>query len=368
MTKLQTVLGLMSGTSMDGIDVAAIETDGENAIHALAQFYVPYDTAAHRILETALTAARNVELSCWHARDQWPDAVRDADQFVTEAHGAAVAGFQALHGLNVELVGFHGHTVLHRPDAGITVQIGDPQALAQHTGCPVIGQFRQADVAQGGQGAPLAPLFHRARATGLARPVAVLNLGGVGNITVLGADGQICAFDTGPGNALIDDWVRGATGARYDEDGALAARGLVDGQVLAQLMTHPFFDLAPPKSLDRLAFDPAPVAALSAADGAATLTAFTAASVARALEFFEQPPERLIVCGGGRHNAALMRALGDRSGVRVENCDALGWAGDALEAEAFAWLAARHVRGLPTSVSETTGVVAPTVGGQLFQP
>ena len=146
MTKLQTVLGLMSGTSMDGIDVAAIETDGENAIHALAQFYVPYDTAAHRILEAALTAARNVELSCWHARDQWPDAVRDADQFVTEAHGAAVAGFQALHGLNVELVGFHGHTVLHRPDAGITVQIGDPQALAQHTGCPVIGQFRQADI------------------------------------------------------------------------------------------------------------------------------------------------------------------------------------------------------------------------------
>ena len=195
-----------------------------------------------------------------------------------------------------------------------------------------------------------------------------MNIGGVANITLLNEDGKICAFDTGPGNALLDDWVSAKTGYPYDVDGTLARKGRVDEAVLQRLLSHAFFDRAPPKSLDRLAFDPSPVAALLPEDGAATLTAFTAAAVARGLEIAGYAPARLIVCGGGRHNPALMEALQETTGVAVENCDALGWAGDALEAEAFAWLAARHCLGLPTSVPETTGVSEPTVGGRMYNP
>jgi anhydro-N-acetylmuramic acid kinase len=198
--------------------------------------------------------------------------------------------------------------------------------------------------------------------------LGVLNIGGVANVTLLDAAGKICAFDTGPGNALLDDWVSAKTGRAYDGDGALARSGHVDEAALQTLLSHAFFDRAPPKSLDRLAFDPAPVAALSPEDGAATLTAFTAAAVARGLDITGHAPEKLIVCGGGRHNYALMEALQKRTGVVVQNCDELGWAGDALEAEAFAWLAVRHCLGLPTSVPETTGVAGPTVGGRKYNP
>ena len=368
MTKLQTVLGLMSGTSLDGIDVAAIETDGENTIRALGQLYVPYDDAARSLLQAALEAAQNAQATDWGAPDTWPEPVRRADLLVSEAHIDAIARFRAAHDVAFTLVGFHGQTVLHQPEAGITVQIGDPQLLARATDCAVVGQFRLADIANGGQGAPLAPLFHAARAKSRSGALGVLNIGGVANITLLGEGDKICAFDTGPGNAMIDDWVSAKTGRAYDADGALARRGRVDEAALQRLLSHAFFDRAPPKSLDRLAFDPSPVAALSPEDGAATLTAFTAAAVARGLEIAGYAPARLIVCGGGRHNLALMEALQKRTGVPAQNCDVLGWAGDALEAEAFAWLAVRHCLGLPTSVPETTGVSGPTVGGRKYNP
>lgn len=368
MTKLQTVLGLMSGTSLDGIDVAAIETDGEGVIRSLGQFYAPYDDAARQLLQASLAAAQNAALADWGDADSWPEAVRRADMLVNTAHIDAISKFRAAHDLDFTLVGFHGQTVLHRPDAGISVQIGDPQRLASQIDCSVVGQFRLADIANGGQGAPLAPLFHAARAQDQSGALGVLNLGGVANITLLAGSGKICAFDTGPGNALIDDWVRAKTGRTYDADGALARKGHVDTEALQRLLSHPFFERPPPKSLDRLAFDPAPVMALSPEDGAATLTAFTAAAVARGVQIAGHTPERLIVCGGGRHNLALMDALRAHVGVDVQNCDALGWAGDALEAEAFAWLAVRHCRGLPTSVPETTGVSRPTVGGRKYDP
>lgn len=368
MTKLRTVLGLMSGTSLDGIDVAAIETDGENIIRALGQLYVPYDETARSVLQAALEASQEVQLSDWGSPDTWPEPVRRADLLVSEAHIDAISRFRASHEADFTLIGFHGQTMLHQPEAGITVQIGDPQQLAQATDCAVIGQFRLADIANGGQGAPLAPLFHIARAQDQSGSLGVLNIGGVANVTLLDAAGKICAFDTGPGNALLDDWVSAKTGRAYDVDGALARSGRVDEAALQTLLSHAFFDRAPPKSLDRLAFDPAPVAALSPEDGAATLTAFTAAAVARGLDITGHAPEKLIVCGGGRHNYALMEALQKRTGVVVQNCDELGWAGDALEAEAFAWLAVRHCLGLPTSVPKTTGVAGPTVGGRKYYP
>ena len=368
MKKLQTVLGVMSGTSLDGIDVAAIETDGENTIHALGQLYMPYDDVARNLLQAALEAAQNLQVTDWGAPDTWPEPLRRADLLVSEAHIDAIARFRAAHDVAFTLVGFHGQTVLHRPEAGLTVQIGDPQALARASDCAVVGQFRLADIANGGQGAPLAPLFHAARAKSWSDALGVLNIGGIANITLLGEGEKICAFDTGPGNAMIDDWVSAKTGRAYDADGALARLGRVDEAALQKLLSHAFFDRAPPKSLDRLAFDPSAVAALSPEDGAATLTAFTAAAVAQGVEISGYAPERLIVCGGGRHNSALMEALQKRTGVPAQNCDVLGWSGDSLEAEAFAWLAVRHCLGLPTSVPETTGVSSPTVGGRKYNP
>jgi anhydro-N-acetylmuramic acid kinase len=258
--------------------------------------------------------------------------------------------------------------VAHRPDRGWTWQIGDGAVLAAATGITTVSDFRSADVAAGGQGAPLLPVYHAARAAGLEGPVAVLNLGGVGNITFVGGDGTLVAFDTGPANGLIDSWVEAETGARYDANGALAAGGRVDEAVLTAMLDHPFFDAPGPKSLDRSDFTIQPARGLSAADGAATLTAFTAATVAEALRQVPSRPRRLVVAGGGRHNPVLMRMIGDRTGLLPEPADALGWNGDALEAEGFAYMAARTLKGLPISFPGTTGAPAPMPGGVVHHP
>jgi anhydro-N-acetylmuramic acid kinase len=266
----------------------------------------------------------------------------------------------------VHCIGFHGHTILHRPETGRTWQIGDSALLARETGIDVVGDLRQADVAAGGQGAPLAPAYHGALAVPLEKPLAVVNIGGVANVTWIGRDGALLAFDTGPGNALIDDWVRRHTGAAADFDGRLAKNGSVDETVLAALLKHDYFNRPPPKSLDRDDFDAAPVAALSPADGAATLTAFTAAAVAQAKAVFPEPVVRWLICGGGRHNPALMAALAGRLGAPVAPIEQAGRDGDALEAQAFGYLAVRSLRGLPLSWPTTTGVPAPAPGGQLY--
>ncbi len=348
-------IGLMSGTSLDGIDVALIRTDGEAWVEAGAFQSRPYAAAFRAKLRDVLggrgpVAAVERELTLLHA-----GAVR------------AVMADQGIGPGEVAMVGFHGHTIDHDPAAGRTWQIGDGALLAAETGIDVVCDFRSRDVAEGGQGAPFAPLYHRAVAAGLARPLAVLNIGGVANVTWVGCDdSEILAFDTGPGNALIDDWALGATGNAQDTDGALARAGRVDPAVLARLMAHGYFDLPPPKSLDRNDFDPTPAADLGPEDGAATLTAFTAAAVARAAAFFPAPPDRWLVCGGGRHNPVLMAALRERTGVPVEPVEAVGWDGDALEAQAFAYLAVRSLKGLPLSLPATTGVARPTCGGRLF--
>ncbi len=357
---MRTTIGLMSGTSLDGIDAALITTDGRERVETGAFLTVPYPDALRARLR-----------GCLGGRGA-PAEVLAVERELTQAHAATVAALIARAGLKpgaVELIGFHGHTISHAPERGHTCQIGDGGLLATLTGIAVVNDFRSADVTAGGQGAPLVPLYHRALAANLARPVAVLNIGGVANVTWLGAEEHdVLAFDTGPGNALLDDWVLAHTGRRYDEDGALAARGDVCETALAALLDHPYFRQPAPKSLDRDAFNPAPVAGLTTEDGAATLTAFTAQSVALALPLLPAPPTRWLITGGGRLNKTLLAMLETHLAAPVDQVDQHGWSGDALEAQAFGYLAVRSLAGLPLSLPTTTGAPHPVCGGRLHRP
>lgn len=350
-------VGLMSGTSLDGIDAALIETDGESHVRPVAALTEPYEKAMRERIRAALGSTDRSA------------ALNALERDLTLAHARIVGDLLAGQGIApsaVGVVGFHGHTVLHRPEVHRTWQIGDGALLAGETGIDVVADFRSADVAAGGQGAPLAPVFHAALASGLEKPVALLNVGGVANVTWIGRAGEMIAFDTGPGNALIDDWVLRRKGAAVDIDGQLAAAGTVDSVVLAALLENPYFEAPAPKSLDRDDFDAAPVQPLNDADGAATLTAFTAAAVARAVPHLPAAPLRWIVCGGGRRNPVLMRMLAERLGTPVDPVEAIGWDGDMIEAQAFAYMAVRSLRGLPISWPGTTGAPAPLCGGRRF--
>lgn len=365
MADTMTILGLMSGTSLDGIDLAVLRTDGVDVLGDGPVDFIAYPTETRRALRRLLDEVQDRPTDILRDTAQWPESLLQAQDLVTAAHVAAVAQFRARHQVQLDYIGFHGQTICHRPQARFTLQIGDGAALAQRTGVPVIGQFRLADIAAGGQGAPLAPLYHAALARDMAPPVAVVNLGGLANITYLdGAD--ILAFDSGPANALLDDWVAQHSQQTHDVDGALAAQGTIDETALAHLMRHPYFGAPPPKSLDRLAFDMAPVRHLSPADGAATLTAFTVDTVLAGIAQCPQAPRQIIVCGGGRHNRHLVQMMQQRGTAEVVKCDALGWLGDSLEAQAFAYLAARSLAGLPLSLPTTTGVDTPISGGQLY--
>jgi anhydro-N-acetylmuramic acid kinase len=362
-------IGLMSGTSLDGIDVALLETDGERVQVLGPTGYRAYAEPERDLLRAALRDAAAIV-----ARDERPGALAEAEAFVTRAHAEAVEAFLADHGIDrgsVDVVGFHGQTVLHRPERGLTVQIGDGQALADRLRIPVVHDLRAADVAAGGQGAPLVPVFHRALAEGAGfdGPVAVLNIGGVANVTLVDGDGGMLAFDTGPGNALLDDWVRERAGLPFDADGAIAARGRPDEALLAWLLTHPYFVKAPPKSLDRNWFSHRIVAHLSLEDGAATLAAFTARSIARALDHARGArPARWIVGGGGALNGEILRLLARQTGAEVVTADQVGWDAAALEAQAFAFLAVRSLRGLAITWPSTTGCPQATTGGVTARP
>ncbi|MSP01998.1 MAG: anhydro-N-acetylmuramic acid kinase [Acetobacteraceae bacterium] len=349
-------IGLMSGTSLDGVDAAWLETDGESVTAFGPALTMPYDDALRSDLRHILDLAPS--LAPGDAR------LVSAVTRLTECHVRAVRALDR----PADLIGFHGQTILHQPDRRRTWQVGDAALLARETGIPVAHDFRSADVASGGEGAPLAPMYHAALARNLDRPLAVLNIGGVANVTWIGPeDGDLIAFDTGPGNGPLDDWITRHTRQRFDRDGALARSGTADGAVLARLMAHPYFARPAPKSLDRLDFSRSLAAsgldALSPADGAATLVAFTAASVAGSA--FPSRPRRWLVSGGGRHNPAIMTALCAALGVRVEAVETVGWDGDALEAQCFGFLAARVARGLPLSLPGTTGVPAPMPGGRI---
>jgi len=358
------VIGLMSGTSLDGVDAAWLDTDGVTVAAFGPTLTVPYDKGLRSDLRAILDLAPTL------ARDDFAPAVAGDDprllsavERLTDYHVQAV---EAL-GCPADLVGFHGQTILHQPQHRRTWQIGDAAVLARRLGVAVVHDFRSADVAAGGHGAPLVPVYHAALAVNLAKPLAVLNIGGVANVTWIGEGGALLAFDTGPGNGPLDDWVSRHTGLAFDRDGALARSGHVDIDVLARLLSDPYFALPGPKSLDRLDFgktlDESGLSGLSAADGAATLARFTVASIAAAK--FPNPPRRWLVCGGGRLNPSLMDGLRQSLEAPVEPVEAAGWNGDALEAQCFAFLAARVVSGLPLSYPSTTGVPAPMRGGRI---
>jgi anhydro-N-acetylmuramic acid kinase len=290
---------------------------------------------------------------------------------VTVAHAEAVAAFTAQHHIareDVDIVGFHGQTVLHRPLRRLTVQIGDAAALARAIHVPVMHDFRAADVAAGGQGAPFVPVYHRALAQSLGRegPIVVVNIGGVSNITYIDGDDVLIACDTGPGNALLDDFMFRNTGQPFDCEGRLAAQGIVDEAWVARGLQQPFFAAPPPKSLDRNDFAGLVLGDMAPADGAATLTAFTASAIASIVPLLPNPPHGWVVTGGGARNLTMLRMLRERlAPATVEAAGALGWSADAMEAQAFGFLAARGLKGLPLSYPATTGVPIPMTGGVL---
>ena len=366
-----TAIGLMSGTSYDGVDVALVETDGEDIGNLGPTGYRPYSDQERDVLRRAMAAAVNLK-----SRTDRPKLLAQAEELVTDMHAEAVESFLAANGMAasaVTVIGFHGQTVLHRPDRGVTVQLGNGPALAARLGIPVVYDLRGADVAAGGQGAPVVPVFHRAmlRLLKRAHPVAVLNLGGVANLTFIDGEESLLAFDTGPGNALIDDFLQQRSGQLHDDGGRAAAAGQVDEAAVARVLAHPFFVRPPPKSLDRNAFrhwvaEEGRLAGKSTEDGAATLTAITAASVARAVTLLPRVPASWIAAGGGTRNPTLMRMLAQRlKPAPMETAEAVGWSADALEAQAFAYLAVRSLKGLPLTFPATTGVPRPLTGGVL---
>jgi anhydro-N-acetylmuramic acid kinase len=365
MAELLKAIGLMSGTSLDGIDAAVLETDGLNSAVPGMAVAVPYHPWARAMLHDALAAASQVTPGV-----AIPGAILKAERLITDAHADAVRRLLSeakLEPAQITCIGFHGQTILHRPAERRTWQIGDGQLLADSVGIPVVNEFRIADVKAGGQGAPLVPLYHQVLTRGMDLPVVVVNIGGVANVTYVGAGDELIAFDTGPGNAALDDWALKHTGEAVDRDGKLAAAGYVDQGVLEFMLSHPIFRQAPPKSLDRFDFPMAAVEGLSVQDGAATLTAFTAAAIGRAQEHLPAVPHCWIICGGGRHNPVLMAELRARLKPKVITAEEAGWRGDFLEAEAFAYLAVRSIKGLPLSLPSTTGVPYPMPGGHLHQ-
>ncbi len=351
------IVGLMSGTSLDGIDAALLLSDGTAVLERGANLTLPYDAAFRERLRC-----------CFGGKG----AIAEVERDLTERHAAAVEALLAKAGLKrsaIGLIGFHGQTILHAPEERRTWQIGDGALLARLSGIPVAYDFRSADVRAGGEGAPLVPVYQQALARGLAQPLAVLNIGGVSNVTWIGeAPEALLACDCGPGNALLDDWLLQRCGRPYDAEGALARAGRVQEDLVARALSHPYFARPLPKSLDRDAFALPDLEALSAEDGAASLTAFTAAAVAAVSPLLPAPPQRWLVTGGGRRNPATMQALSERLAQPVEPVEAVGWDGDALEAEAFAFLAARVRAGLPLTFPGTTGARQPLAGGCLARP
>ncbi len=357
------VLGYMSGTSLDGVDAAILETDGVGIGGFGPTAFAPY-TPDER---AALTRATEDVIRADSAMPR-PDSFPAAERVILDVHVRAAREVQRDPTAGkIELVGFHGQTVLHRPQRRLSIQLGDPRALSAALGLVVVADLRQSDLAAGGQGAPLLPVYHAALADwiGAERPVAFLNIGGVANISWLGRGGRVIAFDTGPGNGLIDLMVQARGIGRYDDGGWLAAAGRVHTNVLARLLDHPYFARSAPKTLDRYDFGLDEVAGVSAADAAATLTAFTVAAIVRACDHVPELPQRWIVCGGGRHNPVMMAMLRASLGI-VESSDTLGLRGDFIEAEGFAYLAARSVLGLPITFPETTGVAVPMTGGARY--
>ena len=367
MAGMLTAIGLMSGTSLDGIDVALVRTDGEAIVERGPSMGCPYDAAFRRRLQAALETAKVIG-----ERSERPGDLAEIERELTLRHAEAVRAFLAANDLKpsgIDLIGFHGQTVLHRPNAGLTVQLGDGALLAGETGIDVVYDMRANDMVHGGQGAPLIPAYHAALAAGLSgKAVVFVNIGGISNITFIGSDGGIVAFDSGPGNTLIDQWVEAHAGIPYDQGGMIASEGRVDADLAERYLGHAFFTDPVRRSLDRNDFRPPEGAEASLEDGARTLAHVTAAAILRSARHLPERPKLYVVCGGGRLNRVIMgdlAALAEVEGAEVVAAEAVDLNGDSMEAEAWGYLAVRSLRGLPLTFPATTGVRAPVSGGLL---
>lgn len=365
-------LGMMSGTSMDGIDAAMLSTDGHTVQNFGRTYYQSYTNADRHKIKEAVAMAHSLPTDMLVDRTQWPQILVETEAFITQRH------IELLHQLQVkpDVIGIHGQTLIHRPNERVSLQILDGRAVAEQTGLTVVNDMRANDLAHGGQGAPLVPFYHFALAkrANLTGPVAFLNIGGVSNVTWINPqydrpeeDGALLAFDTGTGVALLNDWISERTDQPYDVDGVLSGQGCVDERRLRQWQQNGYFEAPPPKSLDRDEFKRMiDVSDLSVEDGAATLCAFTAHGVARALAWMPAPPRTWFVCGGGRYNKTLVQMLSERLDGAVRLIDTLGLDGDQVEAQAFAYLAARRYKHLSVSAPGTTGCDLPVTGGEMF--
>ncbi|GMB82347.1 anhydro-N-acetylmuramic acid kinase [Shinella zoogloeoides] len=370
MAGMVTAIGLMSGTSLDGIDVALLRTDGEAAVERGPSMGCSYDAAFRRRLQGALETAKVIG-----ERGERPGDLAEIERELTLRHAEAVRAFLAGNDLkpaDVDVIGFHGQTVLHRPNLGLTVQLGDGDLLARETGIDVVYDMRANDMVHGGQGAPLIPAYHAALAAGLSsaggKAVVFVNIGGISNITFVGSGGEIVAYDSGPGNTLIDQWVEAHAGIPYDQGGMIASEGRVDAGLAERYLGHSFFTDTVRRSLDRNDFRPPEGAEASLEDGARTLAHVTAAAILRSARHLPERPKLYVVCGGGRLNRVIMgdlAALAEAEGAEVVAAEAVDLNGDSMEAEAWAYLAVRSLRGLPLTFPATTGVKAPVTGGLL---
>jgi len=366
-------LGLMSGTSLDGVDAAFIETDGKTLFRTGPSLMLPYTELDRETLMSATQAALR-----WKFDGPQPNSFVAAEAVIARTHIRAVKKLCLANpewARDLAMIGFHGQTIIHIPPSGATkgrtLQLGDGALLAEKTGFPVYYDFRSADVKAGGQGAPLAPIFHKALVAKrkLDLPAAVLNIGGVANVTLVTSKNHLIASDTGPGNGPLDDWMSQNGLGAFDADGRLASKGTPNFHIVKQWLDREFFQKELPKSADRHDFHVInDLDELSVEDGAATLAAFTALSSIYTLQAMHETPNTLIVCGGGRHNKAMLWMLAEHSTAKVLTADAVGWNSDAIEAQAFAYLAVRSRLGLPISFPMTTGVAKPMTGGRLAMP
>ncbi len=370
--KSYVALGLMSGTSLDGVDAAFLETDGENIIAFGPSVMIPYTSADKETLAQATQAALR-----WQFEGARPNSFFAAEAVIHRAHIGAVKAAGAANpdwAAQLDMIGFHGQTVLHHPPQdgknGQTLQLGSGQVLADEFGLPVYFDFRSSDVYAGGHGAPLAPIYHKALAefSGIKGCAAVLNIGGVSNITLID-DEELLASDCGPGNGPLDNWMSLKAGLDYDKDGAISLRGTPHFALIDHWLWGDFFHRQFPKSADRYDFDVlGDVQGLSLEDGAASLSTFCSTAIAKAVTDIGSSPETVIVCGGGRHNQAILWMLAEHISAAIKTAEDMGWDGDAIEAEAFAYLAVRSKRGLPISFPMTTGVPEPMTGGRVAYP
>jgi anhydro-N-acetylmuramic acid kinase len=360
---------------MDGIDIALIETDGRSAVRRGPSDFMPYERAFQRRIEASLNDAKSIA-----SRTERPGELGAIEGELTKRHGDAVSVFLSSHGLgkaDIDVIGFHGQTVLHRPLQALTVQLGDGKLLADRTGIPVVYDMRANDMVHGGQGAPLVPAYHQALAArvppGLSKgkPVVFVNIGGISNVTIVSGDSDPVAFDTGPGNTLIDQWVSEKAGIAYDAGGTIASEGVVIGLAVTRYLAKPFFDLAPPKSLDRNDFTLADLGDMELSDGARTLAKVTAEAILKAGAYSPEVPSLWVICGGGRKNATIMNDLAEgaaNAGAKVIVAEDLGFKGDSMEAEAWAYLAVRSLDGLPLTWPTTTGCRCAVSGGVMVRP